>query len=266
MTLASRLRELVSADGRAALRAAATTLGPGARVRGRAHLVSSGALHVGARLRLDSIPVPSHLVVGRGARVVLGDDVTIGHGAAISCEREITIGDGAVLGALVMLLDSDFHVAGAHEARPAPRPIHVGRGAHLGHGVILLPGARVGDGARVAAGSVVSGDVPPGARVSGNPAVPATPAALRVTAAGSPEAVVPAVVQELFGLAAAPRATDGPAEVPGWSSLGALRLLVALEERFAVTLSADAVAGALTVGALAAAVRRASEATPARAR
>jgi maltose O-acetyltransferase len=50
------------------------------------------------------------------------------------------------------------------------RPVEIGDGAWIGIGAILLKGVQVGADARVAAGAVVTRDVPPGARVAGNPA------------------------------------------------------------------------------------------------
>ena len=44
------------------------------------------------------------------------------------------------------------------------------RGASLGAGAIILPGVTVGTYSMIGAGSVVTVDVPPHARVAGNPA------------------------------------------------------------------------------------------------
>ena len=40
---------------------------------------------------------------------------------------------------------------------------------------------------------------------------------------------------------------DGPATLPGWDSLGVLRLLVTLEDELGVTVDAERLAGARTV-------------------
>lgn len=47
---------------------------------------------------------------------------------------------------------------------------HLHRGASIGAGSVILPGINVGPGAMVGAGSVVTKDVPPQAKVYGNPA------------------------------------------------------------------------------------------------
>ena len=50
------------------------------------------------------------------------------------------------------------------------RPIRIARNVWIGFGACVLPGVRIGEGAVVGARSVVTGDVPPGAVVAGNPA------------------------------------------------------------------------------------------------
>ena len=63
-----------------------------------------------------------------------------------------------------------------------------------------------------------------------------------------------AVVAETFGIAP-PDPADGPSRIPAWDSLGALRLLMALEEEFQVVLP-DTVAEAKSVLDLCDAVAR----------
>jgi acetyltransferase-like isoleucine patch superfamily enzyme len=46
----------------------------------------------------------------------------------------------------------------------------VGRNCFIGAHAIVLPGVRIGDGCIVGAGAVVTGDVPDGCIVAGNPA------------------------------------------------------------------------------------------------
>jgi acetyltransferase-like isoleucine patch superfamily enzyme len=49
-------------------------------------------------------------------------------------------------------------------------PITIGSDAWIAARAVLAPGTQVGSGAVVALGAVVSGSVPPGAIVRGNPA------------------------------------------------------------------------------------------------
>jgi acetyltransferase-like isoleucine patch superfamily enzyme/acyl carrier protein len=214
-------------------------------VDGVPHIVCQGELIVGDDFELRSRPVQSHLVVGHGARLRIGNGVRIAAGAAISCQCRIDIEDGASLGAFCMIMDSDFHIAGDSEVAPEPKAIYIGRGARLGHRVVVLPGSRIGAGAVVASGSVVSGDVPAGTAVEGNPArIRLAPGADVAENTGN---AVSELVQAVLGLAEAPALDDGPNQIPAWDSLGALRLVLALEERFEITLTEDEIRSAHSI-------------------
>jgi acyl carrier protein len=106
--------------------------------------------------------------------------------------------------------------------------------------------------------------------VGGNPARPDFGAvAVRGALDGTSDAAaaeVPRLVMKVLGLAEVPTEHVGPADIPQWDSLGALRLLVALEETFGITLAEDAFRSVRTVRDLvgqveAAALRRASNAS-----
>jgi len=208
----------------------------GCRLVGRPTLQTWPGCHIriGARFYWSSLPEMSHMMIGGGAHLTIGDDVRIGHGASISALRSVTIGDGAVLGPFVTLMDTDFHVAGNHAATPETAPIVIGKGVSIGSGVTILRGSTVEDGARVEANSVVSGHVRADAIVSGVPARP-----LGTAASGEVESDVAAIVQRTLGLSVLPGSDDGPDTLAGWDSLGTLRLLLALEEAFEVALGAN---------------------------
>jgi acetyltransferase-like isoleucine patch superfamily enzyme len=124
---------------------------------------------------------PSGLItVGDGSVLV---------GAVFMCAEEIRIGERVVLSYQVTIADCDFHprspearlrdaVAvspfGDRSQRPplVSRPVVIEDDVWVGIGAIVLKGVRIGRGARVGAGAVVTADVPPGARVVGNPARP----------------------------------------------------------------------------------------------
>jgi acyl carrier protein len=147
-------------------------------------------------------------------------------------------------------MDSDFHVADDFHAKAVPRPVRLGRGVRIGHWVVILPGSTLGAGAVVGAGSVVSGDVPENAVVEGNPARarPTGP----TDGAGPPGAPdVPRLVMQVLGLADLPDVDAGPQEIAQWDSLGALRLIVALEETFGIALQEDQVRTARSIRELA---------------
>jgi acetyltransferase-like isoleucine patch superfamily enzyme/acyl carrier protein len=227
-------------------------VGEGAVLQGRPYVENKGKLTIGARLTLTSVPVQSHLVVAPGGVLEIGDDVVIGHGAAVAAHALVRIGPGSRLGPFVSIADTDFHVAGQRDAKPESSPIVLGREVRLGSRVTVLRGSVIGDGARVLAGSVVSGEVPAGATVGGVPARPVGKGAPAGAAEAGDDAatLVPRVVADTLALKEAPALELGPAELPGWDSLGSLRLLMALEERFGVTLDEAAVPKARRVADL----------------
>jgi acetyltransferase-like isoleucine patch superfamily enzyme/acyl carrier protein len=226
------------------LRGVCTSLGEGASLTGSPKVINEGRLVIGARFRFASTPVRSHLVTyGQGA-LEIGDDVTISYGAAVYCEAGVRIGSGTRIGPYVSLSDSDFHQVGNRNARPEPRPVEIGRGVKIGARVTILPGARIGDGATVIAGSTVAGTVPAGAVVSGVPAL------VQRTQAGPASEDLRALVARTLGLASLPSLEDGPAQIPEWDSLGALRLLLAIEAELGVRLDEQAMAGAKRVADL----------------
>jgi carbonic anhydrase/acetyltransferase-like protein (isoleucine patch superfamily) len=108
-------------------------------------------------------------------------------GANFMCADRITIGRRCVVSYRVLIADSDFHPldpdlrrldaeacsVDADRSRRPPlvtAPVTIGDDVVIEVGAIILKGVRVGDGAAIGAGAVVSRDVPPGARVEGNPA------------------------------------------------------------------------------------------------
>ena len=238
-------RELAS---RVRLRAC-DEVGAGVIVDGPLHVSNKGRVTIAPGVWLRSRPAVSHLVIGRGGRLSIGPGVFIGHGAAIAAHTEISIGAGAHIGPFAMIMDTDFHEAGKHDAAGSSTPIHIGAGARLGARVIVLRGSTVGEGAVVAAGSVVKGDVPARAHVAG---VPARAAHSNERFGARPLTMdeVRRVVAYTFGLSSLPDA-EMPLEATGaWDSLGTLNLLLSLEEAFGVTIAPQALIGAQSVGDL----------------
>jgi len=213
-----------------------TEVGARPALRGAPFVHNSGTLLIGDDFRLNSHPVRSHLFVSGGLRI--GNRVRIGAGAAISCIGEMEIQDDVSIGAFSIILDSNFHVAEDFRTNAAPKRVCVGKGSALGHRVVVLPGSTIGSGVVVRAGSVVSGDVPDGAVVEGNPA------RARLERDNHAEVVawdVPALVMHVLGLSRVPDVQHGPGQIPQWDSLGALRLIVALEEELGIALAEDQV-------------------------
>lgn len=217
-------------------------------LRGAPFIVNSGELRIGDDFYLSSAPVRSHLnVVGR---MRIGNRVRIGGGAAISCRGAIEIEDDVSIGDFAIILDSDFHVATDISTEAPPKPILISRGVRIGHRVVVLPGSTIGAGAIVKAGSVISGVIPENAAVEGNPARQSLPDDGSIRPSEASPSDVPALVMRVLGLSALPDIEDGPQQIARWDSLGALRIIVAIEERFGVALSEDQFKATRSIGDL----------------
>ncbi len=150
--------------------------------------------------------------------MILGENVVLEHGAGIAAHLLVTVGDGVCIGPYTLVMDTNFHNPEDPLHAPEPRAVSIGAGALLGANCVVLPGARIGAGARLAAGSVVSGLVPPGAQVSGVPALEGRDAAL-------PPALENAVLQsmqEAFHLPRLPSLSAQREEIREWDAQGGL--------------------------------------------
>ncbi len=230
---------------------AAQSVGSGARVFGVPWVENRGTIEIGDDFTFSSDPVTSHLVVGRGAVVTIGNRVSIGHGAAIAADDRIEIEDDVTIAPMVMIMDTDFHDVTSMDVASRTLPVRIEAGARIGQGAVLLKGSHLGKDAVVAPGAVVSGTVPAGLHVGG---VPAREIRTRAGAKGGApldrvEAAdrVTRIIAETFQVPRAVTLEDGPATLPGWDSLGVLRLLVTLEDELGVTVDAERLAGARTV-------------------
>jgi carbonic anhydrase/acetyltransferase-like protein (isoleucine patch superfamily) len=95
----------------------------------------------------------------------LGERVSVAPRAYLDPDRPwlITIGDESVI--------SDFAIILAHHHGPKPRlgRVVIGRRVFIAPSAIILPGTRIGDDSVIDVRAVVSGQIPPGSFVSGNP-------------------------------------------------------------------------------------------------
>jgi len=223
----------------------ADQVGSGLQLLGRPHLVNSGAVVIGKSFLMVSRPTQSHIIAMPGASVEIGDGVSISYGAAITAQCAIHIGSHTQIGPFAVIMDSDFHRPGDRDAAGDVAPINIGADVVVGARVTILRGADIGQGARIMSGSMVSGNVPIGAVVGGVPARPLNGAA----SADSPD--IAELTKNVLGLAVRPELTLGPNEIPEWDSLGTLRLLLAIEETYGITVREEEVHSAKTVAALA---------------
>ena len=108
------------------------------------------------------------------AAIVIGDHVNM-TGTTICATRSVKIGNNIRLGANSTIIDTDFHPIDAEMRRAAPREgqsqaVMIEDDVFIGMRSIILKGTTIGKGSIVGAGSVVSGDIPAGVVVAGNPA------------------------------------------------------------------------------------------------
>ena len=163
------------------------TLGPNTVITGdlafkRFHTRLPDGLRIGAHGTMDGV----HLDLGENGRVTIGDYCYFTN-VVLLCELEVRIGNYVVIGWNATLADSDFHpiapaqrVADAIACSPLgkgrPRPpiackvIIIEDDVWIGPNATILKGVRIGAGAWIEPGTMVTRDVPPGARIMGNPA------------------------------------------------------------------------------------------------
>jgi acetyltransferase-like isoleucine patch superfamily enzyme len=143
---------------------------------------SDPALVVGAHCTIDGV----HFALGKQARIII-EDYCYFTSAILLCEFEIMIGSYVVVGWNTTIADTDFHpiapadrIADAISCSPLgkgrPRPdilyksVLIEDMVWIGPNAAIMKGVRIGRGAFIEPGSLLTQDVPPGARVAGNPA------------------------------------------------------------------------------------------------
>jgi len=218
--------------------------GPRPSLKGKPTIMNHGRITIGEDFCFSSDPIQSHIAAINGGTVRIGDRVHISYGAAIAALDKVDIGDDTRIGPFVQIMDSDFHRPGNRDAPGDTGPISIGRGVTIGARVAILRGTTIGDGATVLSGSMVSGYVAAGETARGVPA-----RAVRETA-GDGEVGLSQLVRSVLGLSALPAMTDGPDQIPEWDSLGSLRLLLAVEETYGISVGEHEFQAAGTIAAL----------------
>ncbi|HLJ62588.1 MAG TPA: WxcM-like domain-containing protein [Stellaceae bacterium] len=97
--------------------------------------------------------------------VILGDRVTVKSG--VQLWDGIRIDDDVFIGPNATFANDKFPRS---KVPPAGLPLtRIGKGASIGANATILPGLQIGRNAMIGAGAVVTGNVPPHARITGNP-------------------------------------------------------------------------------------------------
>jgi len=150
-----------------------TEVGSLTRLKGRVVVVNGGTIRLGSRVRLWGHPTPIELAALAGGELVIGDGTMLNRGVCVCAQQSVRIGRNCGLGNDVLIIDTDFHQAGEHQAQIRPdvaAPIVIGDDVWLAARSVVLKGVTIGDGAVVCAGSVVATSVPPYTMVGGSPA------------------------------------------------------------------------------------------------
>ncbi len=140
------------------------------------------ALIIGSHCTIHGV----QFALGEEGQVEIGDYCYLTN-AILLCELQLKIGSYVVMGWNATVADTDFHplapaerIADAiacsplGEGRQRPeiprRPVVIEDNVWIGPNATILKGVRLGAGSWVEAGALVTSDVPPRARVLGNPA------------------------------------------------------------------------------------------------
>ena len=140
------------------------------------------ALVIGTGCTMDGV----QFALGESAQMAVGDYCYFTN-AVLLCELEIRFGSYVVIGWNTTIADTDFHPVDPAEriadavacsplgkGKPRPeilkKPVIIEDDVWIGPNATILKGVRIGAGALIEAGSLVTRDVPPRARVLGNPA------------------------------------------------------------------------------------------------
>ncbi|MGN7799178.1 acyl-ACP--UDP-N- acetylglucosamine O-acyltransferase [Leifsonia sp. 22587] len=158
---------------------AGVVIGAPPEVRSWDHPRDTSALSSGNGIRIgDRNVVREYAQIHQGwhARTTIGDDAFIMNQVYVA--HDCTLGDGVTLASSVLLAGH----------------VRIGDGANLGLGTSVHQRRFVGGGAMVGMGSVVTRDVPPWAKVFGNPAKVRGANVVGMKRAGLPGEVVSALV------------------------------------------------------------------------
>lgn len=119
---------------------------------------------------------PSKIVVKKGARLTIGQNVGVSS-SSIICHHRINIGDNVCIGGGCVIFDTNFHpLSSSERANPVMcnngkvGKVDIKTNVFIGTSCIITKGVTIGENSVVAAGSVVVKDIPANEIWGGNPA------------------------------------------------------------------------------------------------
>jgi acetyltransferase-like isoleucine patch superfamily enzyme len=118
-----------------------------------------------------------HLIVGKNAHLIIGNDVGISS-TTIVCEEKVVIGNRVKIGGNTVIYDTDFHsldylkrqTGTADRNNTNTSPVKIGDDVFIGAHSTILKGVNIGDRVIIGACSVITKNIPPDEIWAGNPA------------------------------------------------------------------------------------------------
>jgi len=112
----------------------------------------------------------------KGAKIIIGENVSINQGTFIVALKEVIIGSNVLIGEYCSIRDNDHAWQDSQklvrEQGFVTASVNIGDDVWLGRGVVVSKGVKIGNGAVVGANTVVTRDVAPFTLVVGVPAHP----------------------------------------------------------------------------------------------
>jgi acetyltransferase-like isoleucine patch superfamily enzyme len=140
-------------------------LGDGCRIGPLTVIRLDGELHLGRAAEVSAL----NLVYGAGS-LILGDDSYIGPQSLINADRDVRLGCTSALGPRSVVFTHSSYLPYDRGYWAQLAGVTLGDRVWCAAGVFLQPGVEIGNDSFVNARSVVSGKIPAGALVRGNPA------------------------------------------------------------------------------------------------
>ena len=140
-------------------------------------MVFGAGLQLRSRTRSNPLGINHPVILATlrpGAQLTVGDSFGMS-GGCICVAENVSIGNHVAIGANSTITDTDFHPLRAEIRATRPqegrtKPVVIEDEVFIGTNCLILKGVTIGRGSVIGAGSVVTGDVPPGVIVAGNPA------------------------------------------------------------------------------------------------
>jgi len=118
-----------------------------------------------------------HLIVGKDAKLIIGNDVGISS-TTIICEDQVVIGNRVKIGGNTVIYDTDFHsldflkrrIGTSDENSTNTSPVIIGDDVFIGAHSTILKGVNIGDRVIIGACSVITKSIPSDEIWAGNPA------------------------------------------------------------------------------------------------